>query len=373
MFLRCCFALTVISATIGCGDDGAGTVDTSVERPGSYPVGTMDVVLMDAARTRELHTQVWFPAEPSAATAAAAGIPITQLENGANQTTYAGLLAASDPACPTRIAHAAPCVAPAPGPFPVIVVSHCHECTRLSAESIAERLASHGFVVIAVDHTGNTLWDQQAGTGLPLDTTTLAIRVADIRFAIDAALGAPSLIPAEIIAAVDPEHVGVMGHSFGAVTAGLVAQQDPRVDAALALAAPMENPLLPGVTVADLDVPIGFVLAREDNSITELGNNLIRSNYDHATAGAWKAEISDAGHWSVSDLVGLVPGFAAGCKAGVRQTDDQPFVYLDASTGRSITAAYATAFFQAYLRADDRALGYLDSQRPDGTVTSVRK
>jgi hypothetical protein len=107
------------------------------------------------------------------------------------------------------------------------------------------------------------------------------------------------------------------------------------------------------------------VLAVEDNSITELGNNLIRSNFDQATSGAWKAEVADAGHWSVSDLVGVVSGFAPGCGAGTRQTDGQPFTYLDAATGRNLTAAYATAFFKAYLKADARRLRVPRRRAPD--------
>ncbi|MBK9033222.1 MAG: alpha/beta hydrolase [Myxococcales bacterium] len=375
MRARLCLAASLVLVLAACGDDGATppAPDLSVEAAGPYPVGTVDVTLTDGARARDLPTQVWFPAEAGAAAAAATGFPIAELELEPNRTTYADLLAAADPACPSRTAHAARGAAPAPGRFPLIAISHCHECTRFSTATVAERLASHGFVVVAVDHVGNTLWNQQAGDGLPLDTTTLATRVADVRLAIDAALAGTPPFPAALTAVIDPETIGVMGHSFGAVTAGMVTQAEPRIDAALALAAPMENPLLPGVHVADLGRPLGFVLAVEDNSITELGNNLIRSNYDQATAGAWRAEIADAGHWSVSDLVGVIPGFAPGCQAGTRQTDGQPFTYLDAATGRAITAAYATAFFRAYLADDAGARAYLDAPRPAGTVTVTRR
>lgn len=67
--------------------------------------------------------------------------------------------------------------------------------------------------------------------------------------------------------------MGVFGHSFGGVTAGMVLTEDTRPRAGLALAVPMENPLLPGVVVADLQVPLLFVRAIEDNSITEIGND----------------------------------------------------------------------------------------------------
>ncbi|MEZ4399919.1 MAG: dienelactone hydrolase family protein [Kofleriaceae bacterium] len=374
MFVRLATLLVLSAAAAGCGGDAvAPPLDVGVEAAGPYPVGTTTVTLADAARGRDLPTQLWYPADEVARAAAAAGFPIEELEAGANRTTYAALLAAAAPTCPTRTAHAARDAAPAGGRFPLVVMSHCHACTRFSTMTVAERLASHGFVVLAVDHVGNTLWDQQAGTGLPLDASTLALRVGDVELAIAAAVAGAAPIPPAVAAMIDGDRLGLVGHSFGAVTVGKVAQDDARVDAALALAAPMENPLLPGVTVAAIGRPLGFVVALEDNSITALGNELIRTNYERATGGAWKAEVADAGHWSVSDLVGVVPAFAPGCGAGTRQTDDQAFTYLDAATGRGLTAAYATAFFKAYLEGDAAGLAYLDAARPAELVTTGRR
>ena len=82
-----------------------------------------------------------------------------------------------------------------------------------------------------------------------------------------------------------------------------------------------------------------------------------------------KLEVADAGHWSVSDLDGLVPAFEKGCGAGTRQTDGEPFTYLDPATGRDITAAYATAFFRATLEDDAGARAYLGRGFPDDLVT----
>ena len=381
MFVRPALALFAASllAAAACGDDGGGgpdagvAPDLSVEAAGPYPVGTATVTIADPARGRDLPTQLWYPADASAAAAADAGFGYAEFEVEPHRTAYADLLAAAAPTCATRTAHAAKDATPAAGRFPLIAISHCHQCTRFSTATVAERLASHGYLVIAVDHVGNTLWDQLSGGGLPLDTTTLDLRVGDVERAIDAVMSLEPVIPRAIAQLFDGSTVGVMGHSFGAVTVGKVAQVDARIDAALALAAPMENPLLPGVTVASIARPLGFVLAVEDNSITELGNNLLRGNYDKATGGAWKAEVADAGHWSVSDLVGVVDGFAPGCGAGTRQTDGQPFTYLDAATGRAITAAYATAFFDAYLKGEAGALAYLDAARPSPTVTVTRK
>jgi predicted dienelactone hydrolase len=284
-------------------------------------------------------------------------VAIEALEGEPVRAQYAGLLAAA-PACPARSARVAIDAAVAPGSFPLVLYSHCHNCTRLSNATTAARLASHGFVVLAVDHAENTLWDHLAGNDVSLDSVFLEVRAADVRFVLDRVAAGET----PVAAAVDLERVGVFGHSFGAVTAGRVAQLDDRIGAAAALCAPMENPLIQGVTLAELREPLLFLVAQEDNSITELGNLLMRNNFRDAPGPAWKLEVADAGHWSVSDLDGLVDIFAPGCGDGVRQTDGEAFVYLDPETGRAIAAAYVTAFFRATLDGDAGAREYLESE-----------
>ncbi|MCX5745342.1 MAG: hypothetical protein NT062_22930, partial [Proteobacteria bacterium] len=250
--------------------------------------------------------------------------------------------------------------APTDGSFPLVLISHCHACTRLSNATTAIRLASHGFVVASVEHLGDTLWAHLAGVDAPIDGPELELRAADMRFVLDqiAAGGTP------FGARADLAHVGILGHSMGAVTAGRVAQLDDRIVAAAALAAPMENPLVPGVMLAALRVPLMFLVALEDNSITELGNLFISNNFRDAPVPAWKIEVPDAGHWSVSDLDGLVDLFAPGCGDGVRQTDNLPFTYLDPAAGRAIATAYATAFFETTLMERPGARAYLGVASP---------
>lgn len=336
-------------------------VDTSVESDGPHPVGVAEMTFLDDARQRMLRVQLWYPAADGTENG---DLPVGDFADTAHQAAFTGLLAAAESSCPTRTIRASWGSAAAAGTFPLVAFSHCHECTRFSGMSIARRLASHGFAVVTVDHAGNTLWDQIDMTTLPLDGTTLELRVADLAFAVARARGELATMAGVTI---DPAPPGVFGHSFGSVTAGLYAQRNG-AGAVFGLAAPMENPLLPGVTITAIDAPLGFLVAREDNSISELGNELIRGNFARATGPAWKLEVADAGHWSVSDLVGIVPGFAPGCGAGTRQTDGQPFTYLPAATGRAIASAYVTAFFKATLMGEAGARAYLETGRFDGVV-----
>lgn len=345
--------LSLVCLLAACGTPAQP--DRTVEQPGVHAVGTRRIDVSDASHAYTL--QAWYPT-----TSVTADVAIESLEAEPRRTRYADLLAAVG-TCPTRRLDVAIDGDPEPGAFPLIVASHCHACTRLSNASTAVRLASHGFVVVTIDHTGDNLWEMLDGNEASLDQAQLALRVADLEIAID--------VDSPALASADRARLGVFGHSFGAVTAGRLAQTDDRVLAAAALASPMENPLIPGVLISEIAEPLLFLVAVEDNSITEFGNKFIRDNYKAATTPAWKLEVADAGHWSVSDLDGLVPAFAKGCGAGTRQTDGEPFTYLDPQTGRDIAAAYATAFFRATLEDDDGARAYLARGFPDDDIVTV--
>ena len=179
-------------------------------------------------------------------------------------------------------------------------------------------------------------------------------------------------VAATVAAQIDPARIGVMGHSFGAVTAGWVLQYDPRIKAGIAVAAPMENPLVPGVSIAAITQPTLHVVAVEDNSITAFGNTLIRNNYEAITTPTYKVEIDDAGHWSFSDLAGVTEGFAPGCGDGSRQTNGEPFSYLEPTDAVPIVALYATAFFRAHLGDDSAAMARLTAEPAAGVAVEAR-
>ncbi len=314
------------------GGGAEGAADLTA--PGPWGVAVSSGAI---AGSREIPYTLWAPAEGGAPdTALPALVP--------SDPRYADLLSEAPAACPSASAPGDPGAAPAAGPWPLLVASHCHGCTRANLATVAARLASHGVATVAVDHVGNTLWDELDGELLPLSPDTLELRVADLGAALDAALAG------ELGLDVRADAVGAMGHSFGSVTAGVLAARDARVRAVLGLAAPPENPLLPGVVVAELDVPLVLLLATEDNSITEVGNDLLRANHASAAGPGALVELVDAGHFSVSDLCGVVESFDAGCGEGLRQTaPGEAFTYMDAARGRELTARLATAFALEHL------------------------
>ncbi len=236
-------------------------------------------------------------------------------------------------------------------PRPVVLFSHCHSCVRFSSFSTAEYLARHGYIVAAPDHVNDTLYDDLRGEPSELNAETLKMRRDDLSVVLDALMNQGSDLPNELNP--DSERVGVIGHSFGAVTAALTLQSDERFKAGVVMAAPIENPLTPGVSIASQTRPLLYLLAMEDNSITEFGNRLIRQNYEQHPVEAWKIEVPDAGHWSFSDICGLTPSLMAGCGTAPRQTNpSEQVTYISNERGRDIAATSSLHFFE-YLFYDD--------------------
>ncbi|MED5372918.1 MAG: dienelactone hydrolase family protein [Myxococcota bacterium] len=334
----------------------SSTPVTDYSAAGPYQAGHTQLVLDDAERS--LTVEIWYPTQ-------AVGQPssITQsFLTPAQGEQWATLMAEAPTGCVNDAPTATLDAEPVGGPLPLLLMSHCHECARFSTFSVAEHLASWGFVVAAPDHVGNTMWEMLAETGqLPLNESTLALRLSDQQRVLDQVLATP---PLEL--EIDAQRIGAIGHSFGSVTSGYLLQEDARVSAALGLAAPMENPLLKGVVVSELDAPIAILLAQEDGSITELGNTLIRSNIEEAGGPAWMLELPDAGHWSVSDLLGVHPSFEDGCGSGERHEDGSAFDFIEPAQGRGAAGQLAAAFFTETLLGED---GAIQGQQFAGEVT----
>ncbi len=336
---------------------------------GPYPVGNQTISVMNASEGRALTVEIWYPAESAQATQSIQDFASDETE----RDEIMALLVTVPEQCTRRETSSSQGSQPAASPatLPLVIFSHCYECTRYSSFSLAERMASHGIVVAAPDHTRNTLFD----SGAMLSVEFLATRASDVSAVLDELLTENSqVLPESLQGRFDAERVGVAGHSYGAVTAGKVLQDDPRFKAGLIIAAPFESPIFPGVSAANVEDPLLFMVAVEDNSIGSIGNTFLRANYEAAVGPAWKIEIADAGHWSFSDIAGIVPQFNAGCGDGERQTvPGEPFTYIDNVLSRDITATYGMLFFAAHLLGDQDAEQALSvSTLPDIVAVQVK-
>jgi predicted dienelactone hydrolase len=277
------------------------------------------------------------------------------------------LISAAPEGCPSPVVEAAVEGAPLPQQAPVLVMSHCHDCLGLSGATVAATLARHGYIVVAPDHVGNTLFDLLDENGGSLDEPTLAQRARDSSAALSAVLDGTAL-PAGLSA--DPDQVGALGHSFGAVTVGRLIRDDPRVQAGFTLGAPLDNPLLVGVNAGDVTVPVLQLVLEEDHSIGTLGNDLMRSNHLELQGEAWLVSMPDAGHWSVSDLCGVIDAFKPGCGDDTRMQGGATFSYIAADAARRTAGMVGAAFFDHALRGDAQATAWLDEPETEAPVTS---
>jgi predicted dienelactone hydrolase len=164
---------------------------------GSYPVGFQELELTYPntvdGEDRTLTVRVWYPATDGG-------------EDGARYAVAGIVEVESD-------SLAAPAVADG-GPFPLAVYSHGSGGEGLLAYPYAEHFASHGWMVVAANHTGNTALD---GVNMMFDTfpRITVNRPADITALID---WVEDGAPADLTGAARTDEVFLFGHSFGAYT-----------------------------------------------------------------------------------------------------------------------------------------------------------
>ena len=330
-----------------------------------YPVGTLTFEI--DSQGRSLPVQLWYPT-----TQISTDSGIESFETDARRDILTSLVESLVNDC-ARVRMKVSLDAPAlstPEPQPIILFSHCHSCARFSSFTTAHALAAQGYIVAAPDHVGDTLYDELEGNPGPLNSMFLQLRANDISKTLDSVLNGHTSLPSGLNP--DPEKIGIFGHSFGAVTTGLILQSDSRFKAGVAIAAPIENPLIPGVLVEEQQLPILYLVATEDNSITEIGNTLIRQNYAAHPTEAWKLEVEDAGHWSFSDICGLTPSLMPGCGEAQRQTDrNKNVTYIENSRGRRIGAQAVLSFFDYQFYNDEAARSRLIDGLGDSNVSTV--
>jgi len=350
------------------GAPGAG--EGGVESPsGSYVVGTKRIEVVGAAG-RTLPVQLWYPAAESARDEALKGRPMQDFEPaGDKRDTLAALVKAAPDKCTNKTMHAADAPKPLAGSakWPLVVFSHCMDCTRFSMFTVAEHLTSLGFVVAAPDHVGGTVYERKA----VLDNDFLKLREGDVKSVLDVLLDEGSTaLPEGLRGQLDAKRVGAMGHSYGSVTTGLVLQNDARVKAGVLIAAPPDSPLLAGASIAKILKPALYFEAMEDHSIQLVGNSFLENNYSAHPKPAWLVKVADAGHWSFSDICALTDDFKPGCGMDTRQNpvEGGSFTYLDIDTARDIAKHYIAAFFSRELLGDAAQDAYLGKATPADIV-----
>lgn len=344
----------------------SGPAQLTLPRPtGPYPVGTVSLHLVDGSRPepvagpgqhREVMASVWYPARDVGRYARARWMPAAP---------WRGLLTAAgfDPdvaVAPLTAGHVGAPARRTGERWPVILFSHGAHDHRADTTIVVQELASHGYLVVTVDHTYDAFSAFPDGRlTVPLDDPALKPWdfARDIKFVLDriedlAAGRNPDTehrpLPAGLCAAIDPHRIAMFGWSKGATATALVMQEDRRVRAGLSLDGPMQSQ--PPVT-AELDRPFMLMTAE----FTQAAKPSVGAFWSHLTGWRLNVQADGAVHGSYCDQQWLLPQLAK----AIGMSDEELSGWigtLDPVRAVRIQQAYPLAFFDLHLRGRARPL-----------------
>lgn len=283
------------------------------------------------------------------------------------------------------------------GRFPLIVFSHGLGASREMYGYFGRHMAESGYLVIAPTHRGSDTearraWSKEHGmegkddegqrwlqAGIS-DPDNLRNRPGDISFVIDMAGKAP-----ELAGIVDLERIGVAGHSFGAYTAlaagGMtidlpdakgVSLRDPRVKAVMPMSPQGSGTM--GITRESWEgvaVPVFFLTGTNDYGNGGRAASWRREGFTHVAGvddylftidGATHMTFGGPGARGTKDEDTSVRGRIREKirdRVRAKSAEKSGGVDPDIEAHSEMTLAYASAFFDAYVRGDEKAKKWL--------------
>lgn len=330
-----------------------GRVDLTwpVELDGPYQAGHRTVEItyeaLSTGQNRTIMLHLWYPTEATSG----------------DDVAYVGLFA--DDAVYGNAPLAAPAVGDA---YPLHVHSHGDLGYAGSSPYLMRHFATHGWIVAAPDHTGNTIVDNIS----PRPSWMYTVRLEDISATLDHLQELPDEDP--LAGMIDPNQAVLSGHSYGAYTtlglagadydlervASICAEEpsgacapevlslfeaglfEPRVVAAIPMA-PGNYAMYGADGVAAVEVPTLHMTGSEDRP--EANENI----WSALPAPAVRVHVAGGCH----QLFAL-----GGCEL------------IDDDTGLPIINGYALAFARHHLLGDEGVSGLLDGTTPlDEAVT----
>ncbi|MFE3172077.1 alpha/beta hydrolase family protein [Amycolatopsis sp. NPDC059090] len=234
------------------------------------------------------------------------------------------------------------------GSLPLIVLSPGFKKQSGTLTGLAEDLASHGYVVAAIDHTyenvGQSFPDGRLTTCVACDYPRSPefwqklerSRAADVSFVLNRLTGpSPRWRGADLI---DPSRIAMAGHSVGGASAIPAMLADPRIRAGIDIDGTTDDPIPDGTA---LSRPFLFLGKTETYTPGSGRPETISWENDWKRLTGWKRWLLVTGvvHQSFTDLVLL------GDQLGLDFGAEQP-----GARTMDITRAYVRAFFDQHLR-----------------------
>ncbi len=327
------------------------------EPTGDHPAGRTTLHLVDGEREdvwvggpRQLMVTLWYPARvdagrpapymteaESAAMVAELGLdlPADLMHSGVRTSSRLDV-----PPARTRAG------------FPLVVLSPGAGHNRIELSSLAEELASHGFVVAGVDHA-----HEAAPVEFPDELVTECVgcqsgewalgavnRAEDVSFLLDRLTGPdPAWRWSRVI---DASRIGMAGHSWGGSATAETLRSEERVDAGINL----DGPYFAPVVDEGLDKPLALV--QNDQGLDTDGLEQMWPRLE-----GWRQWIrmEGSGHSNSIDRGVLVEQLGL---SGLFTPEQWRNLYGDIGVGRGLelVRTYSLAFFDHHLRGGEQPL-----------------
>ena len=310
---------------------------------GTYAIGTITYSLIDKSRKeiyshdsqhpfRELVMQIWYPARlkgnetPAPYISSSLKLHIQEVLEKKEPFLFGG--AGYIEADVTTHTFLNAVVSDKEVKYPVIVFSHGFGGPRYLSTNLFEELASHGYIVVAFNHTytseptefpdgriirASSEWAQFVKNKDELEKAhnlEIITWIADLQFVLDQlALINRQDTQNKLNNKLDLNHIGIMGHSFGGAAATSLCRIDPRCKAGVNMDGPLfgqnqdigfDKPFM-FLFAEPFKVPVGHPNENYYNMVIKQNEEQIMKLYDNLTNDVYYIVLKDADHMSFSD------------------------------------------------------------------------
>ena len=216
---------------------------TAFPKPrGPFAVGTVDRVMVDPARTKPYRytpktnafmVTFWYPADPPATGVLPAAMWDLRFAADANLYSNSGFNPQWAKLAPKLFGHRYQDLPLKSGGnrLPIVIHSHGLGGGRKLVSQFAEELASHGYVVVSMDHTDCWATEFSDGRYLAGDAGDVEGRLKDLKFLLDE-LGSINARDPLFAGRLDLDRIGVEGGSYGGMVVE-TCRSDGRVKCAM--------------------------------------------------------------------------------------------------------------------------------------------
>ena len=348
---------------------------------GSYGIGVQSLHLIDPSRpepfttdpndTREIMVQLYYPTDN-----AAIGEPVQYMDPLTflwlkNQSPIP-LFTIPNDAYTFVHPHGQMQVPIAPGLHPVLIFSPGYDGVYQIYTSLIEDLASHGFVVAAINHpyvSGIVVFPGNRTVYIatpPSDPAqhdaflamSLGVMVGDAKFTLDV-LTQMNLTDPVFAGHFDLGRVGMLGHSFGGGNTGVCCFEDARFKAGLTL----DGYFSPSFINGTIHQPF-CMMVQDSRYLPGIDNNTMYV-WNHTTNDTFVVGIRNSTHYAYTDVGVLLSHLVPAIPPKALN-----FGAIPPKRMVNVTRAYEVAFFEVYLMGHPlQELLDLSNSYPEAMVT----